>query len=163
MKTYYDLIDRIHAYLNGSVSINSVTFGDLLEVDLSKQSIFPLAHVGIISMQFEEYIMGLSMNIIVMDVVDEYKDDKQSLSKPHLGLDNKHDIHNSLLNVVNGLQSSIRRGGLNDFNYEIQGTPTAQLFEDRFENKVTGWSMTININMPNNDMGLINADGSQCP
>ena len=162
MKTYYDLIDRIHAYLNGSKLINTVTFGDLLEVDLSKQTIFPLAHVGIISMQFEEYIMGLSMNVIVMDMVDEDKDDKQGKSKPHLGLDNKHDIHNSLLNVVNGLQSSIRRGGLSDFNYEIQGTPTAQIFEDRFENKVTGWSMTININMANNDRGLSKADGGQC-
>ena len=163
MKAYYEVIDRIHTYLNGVSPINTVTFGDLLEVDLSKQTIFPLAHVGIISMQFEEHIMSLSMNVIVMDIVDEHKDDKQTKSKPHLGLDNKHDIHNSLLNVINGLQSSIRRGGLGEYNYEINGTPTAQLFEDRFENKVTGWSMSINITMANDDMGLINADGSQCP
>ena len=114
-------------------------------------------------MQFEEHIMGLSLNVIVMDIVDQDQDDKQSKSKPHLGLDNKHDIHNSLLNVINGLQSSIRRGGLRDYHYEIDGIPTAQLFEDRFENKVTGWSMTLNITMANDDMGLINADGSQCP
>lgn len=163
MKAYYEIIDRIHTYLNGVSPINTVTFGDLLEVDLSKQTIFPLAHVGIISMQFEEHVMSLSMNVIVMDIVDKDKDDKQTKSKPHLGLDNTHDIHNSLLNVINGLQSSIRRGGLGEYNYEIDGTPTAQLFEDRFESVVTGWSMSINIKMANDDMGLINADGSQCP
>ena len=163
MKTYYNLIDQLFTYLNGSSLINTVTFGDLLEVDLSKQTIFPLAHVGVSSITFQEYIMTVSLNIIVMDIVDDEKDDKLSKDNPHLGLDNTHDIHNSLLNVVNGIQSSLRRGGMYDANYEIDGNPTAQLFEDRFENKVTGWSMTVNINMPNNDMALINADGSQCP
>jgi hypothetical protein len=98
-----------------------------------------------------------------MDIVDEDKDNKLDKTDPHLGLDNTHDIHNTLLNVVNGLQSALRRGGLYDEMYEIEGNPQAQLFEDRFENKVTGWSMTVNINIPNNDMALINADGSQCP
>lgn len=163
MKTYYNLIDKLYAYLNGSELINTVTFGDLLEVDLSKQTIFPLAHIGISNITFQEYIMTVSLNVIVMDIVDEEKDDKQDLTNPHLGLDNTHDIHNSLLNVVNGLQSSLRRGGLYDANFEVEGDPTAQLFEDRFDTKVTGWSMTVNINMPNNDMALINADGSQCP
>jgi len=162
MKTYYKLIDALYSYLNGNQSIHSVTFGDLLEVDLSKQSIFPLAHIGISNITFQEYIMTVSLNVIVMDMVDDDKDDKQDLSDPHLGLDNTHDIHNTLLNVVNGLQSSLRRGGMYDDNFEIEGNPVAQLFEDRFENKVTGWSMTVNINMPNNDMALINADGSQC-
>jgi len=163
MKTYYNLIDKLYAYLNGSESINTVTFGDLLEVDLSKQTIFPLAHIGIQNITFGEYIMTASLNIIVMDIVDEDQEDKQDVAEPHLGLDNTHDIHNTLLNVVNGLQSSLRRGGLYDANYEIEGQPVAQLFEDRFENRVTGWSMTVNLNMPNNDMALINADGSQCP
>lgn len=163
MKTYYNLIDKLYTYLSGSQLINTVTFGDLLEVDLSKQTIFPLAHIGISNITFGEYIMTASLNIIVMDMVDDDKDNKLDKVDPHLGLDNTHDIHNSLLNVVNGLQSSLRRGGLYDANFEIEGDPQAQLFEDRFENKVTGWSMIVNINMPNNDMGLINADGSQCP
>lgn len=162
MKTYYKLIDALYTYLNGNVSIHTVTFGDLLEVDLSKQSIFPLAHIGISNITFQEYIMTVSLNVIVMDMVDEDKDNKLDKVDPHLGLDNTHDIHNTLLNVMNGLQSSLRRGGMYDANYEIEGNPVAQLFEDRFENKVTGWSMTVNINMPNNDMALINADGSQC-
>ena len=67
MKTYYNLIDKLYAYLNGNASINTVTFGDLLEVDLSKQTIFPLAHVGFILVNnvHYNYIEGCSHNVLL--------------------------------------------------------------------------------------------------
>lgn len=160
MKTYYNLVDHIYKYLNGHESINTVNIGDVLEVDLAKHTIFPLANLQISSVTFDEHIVTFSVNVIAMDIVDEDKDDKQSLSEPHLGLDNKQDILNSMMTVVNGLQSSLRRGGLYDLNVEIDTPASATLFEDRFENLLTGWSMTLDIVMPNNDMGLINTDGS---
>lgn len=162
MKTYYNLIDNIYNYLIGNNNINTVTFGDIMEVDLSKQTIFPLSHVNVNDVTFDEFKMTFSMNIIVMDIVDEDKDDKQDKTKPHLGLDNKQDILNSMLTVINGLQSSLRRGGMETNDYELNETATASLFEDRFENLLTGWSMVINIEVPNNDMALINDDGTSC-
>jgi hypothetical protein len=160
MKLYYNLVDHMYKYLNGHESINTVNIGDVLDVDLAKQTIFPLANIQIASVTFEEHIVTFSVNIVAMDIVDEDKDDKQSTVKPHLGLDNKQDILNSMMTVVNGLQSSLRRGGLYDLNVEIDTPASATLFEDRFENLLTGWSMSLDIIMPNDDMGLINADGS---
>ena len=162
MKTYYDLVDNIYNYLIGNNEINTVTFGDVMDVDLSRHTIFPLAHVNITSATFDEHFLTFNMNVIAMDIVDESKEDKNSVAKPHLGLDNKHDILNSMLSVVNGLQSSLRRGGMETNNYELNETATATLFEDRFENLLTGWSMEMNIMIPNNDMALINADGTSC-
>lgn len=162
MKEYYNLIDNIYNYLIGNNNINTVTTGDLLEVDLSKQSIFPLAHIIVNDVTFSDHFMTFSINVIAMDIVDEDKDDKQDKDKPHLGLDNSHDILNTMLSVVNGLQSSLRRGGMNENNYEINDSPTATQFEDRFENLLTGWSLILNVEIPNNDMGLINSDGTQC-
>ena len=162
MKEYYNLIDNIYNYLIGNNNINTVTTGDLLEVDLSKQSIFPLAHIIVNEVTFSDHFMSFSINVIAMDIVDEDKDDKQDKDKPHLGLDNSHDILNTMLSVVNGLQSSLRRGGMNENNYEINDSPTATQFEDRFENLLTGWSLLLNVEIPNNDMGLINDDGTQC-
>ncbi len=162
MKTYYNLIDNIYNYLIGNNNISTVTFGDILEVDLSKQTIFPLAHVNVNDVTFDEFKMTFAMNVIVMDIVDEDKDDKQGVAKPHLGLDNKQDILNTMLTVINGLQSSLRRGGMESNDFELNETATASLFEDRFENLLTGWSMVINIEVPNNDMALINADGTSC-
>ena len=96
-----------------------------------------------------------------MDVVDEFKDDKQTRN-PIYGNDNKQDILNTMLSVVNGLQTSLRRGGMNENNYEINDSPTATQFEDRFENLLAGWSLTLNIEIPNNDTGLTKADGTSC-
>lgn len=162
MKEYYNLIDNIYNYLIGNNNINTVTTGDLLEVDLSKQTIFPLAHIIVNDVTFSDHFITFSINVIAMDIVDEDKDDKQDKDKPHLGLDNSHDILNTMLSVVNGLQSSLRRGGMNENNYEINDSPTATQFEDRFENLLTGWSLLLNVEIPNNDMGLINDDGTQC-
>jgi hypothetical protein len=162
MKEYYNLIDNTYNYLIGNNNINTVTTGDILDVDLSKQSIFPLAHIIVNDVTFDEHSMTFSLNVIAMDIVDEDKKDKQTESKPYIGLDNKHDILNSMLTVINGLQSSLRRGGMNNNNYEINDSPTATQFEDRFENLLSGWSMVLNIEIPNDEMKLINADGTEC-
>ena len=162
MKEYYNLIDNTYNYLIGNNNINTVTTGDILDVDLSKQSIFPLAHIIVNDVTFDEHFMTFSLNVIAMDIVDEDKKDKQTESKPYIGLDNKHDILNSMSTVINGLQSSLRRGGMNNNNYEINDSPTATQFEDRFENLLSGWSMVLNIEIPNDDMKLINADGTEC-
>jgi len=162
MKTYYDLIDNIYSYLNGNENVTTVTFGDIMEVDLSKQSIFPLSHINVNDVTFSDHIMTFGINVIVMDIVDEDKDDKQSEALPYRGLDNKQDILNTMLTVVNGLQSSLRRGGMQKNNYELLESANATLFEDRFENLLTGWSLVLNIEVPNNEMALINANGESC-
>ena len=41
MKSFYDVTEAIKVYLEGNNSINTVTFGNILDVDLSKQTIFP--------------------------------------------------------------------------------------------------------------------------
>ena len=162
MKTYYDLIDNIYTYLNGNENVTTVTFGDIMEVDLSKQSIFPLSHVNVNDVTFSDHTMTFGINVIVMDIVDEDKDDKQSETLPYRGLDNKQDILNTMLTVVNGLQSSLRRGGMQTNNYELLESANATLFEDRFENLLTGWSLVLNIEVPNTEMALINANGGSC-
>jgi hypothetical protein len=130
-------------------------------VDLAKQTIFPLAHIIINDVTFNEHFVTFSINVICMDVVDEFEENKQDRN-PIYGTDNKQDILNSMLSVVNGLQSSLRRGGMNENNYEISDSPTATQFEDRFENLLSGWSITLNVDIPNNDMALINDDGTSC-
>jgi len=96
-----------------------------------------------------------------MDVVDESKENKQQRNSIY-GSDNKQDILNSMLSVINGLQSSLRRGGMNENNYEINDSPTATQFEDRFESLLAGWSLTLNVEIPNNSIALINEDGTSC-
>lgn len=151
MKEFYDLIDKIYEALNSSDFVNTVTFGNIFDVDLSKQSIFPLSHINIQNATFGEHMITFSMQVIAMDIVDESKEDRfDTDSKPHQGLDNKQDVLNTQLAVINRLQSRLRRGDLNDDNYILDSDATATLFEDRFENLLTGWALNLTISIPNN-------------
>lgn len=152
MKEYYDLIDNIYSTLIADNSVNTVTSGDIFDVDLSKQTLFPLAHLIISDISFDTGFMTFSINVIVMDVVDEFKEDKQSTDNPEYLSDNKQDVLNTMLSVVNRLQGSVRQGSLNEDGYEISGTPSASQFEDRFESLLTGWSLTMNIQMRNDNV-----------
>lgn len=163
MREYYDLVDKLNTYLEGSPSVNTVTFGDIFKVDLSKQTIFPLAHVNIQDVTFSEHIMTFSIQVICMDIVDESKKDRfADDSIPYQGLDNKHDVFNTQLTVINGLQSSLRRGDLFEDRYQLVSDASANQFEDRFENLLAGWSMNLTIEVPNDNMQLINATGDAC-
>jgi hypothetical protein len=151
MKEFYDLIDTIYTELNSSDFVSTVTFGNIMDVDLSKQSIFPLSHINIQDAIFSDHIITFTIQVIAMDIVDESKEDRfGSSSVPYKGLDNKHDVLNTQLAVINRLQSKLRRGDLNDNNYVLDSDATATLFEDRFENLLTGWALNLKVSIPNN-------------
>ena len=151
MNEFYDLIDKIYVELNSNEFVNTVTFGNIMDIDLSKQSIFPLSHINIQNVIFSDHTITLSIQIIVMDIVDESKEDKYGdTSVPYKGLDNKHDVLNTQLTVINRLQSKLRRGDLNDDNYVLDADATATMFEDRFENLLCGWALDLTITIPNN-------------
>jgi len=151
MKEFYDLIDTIYTELNSSDFVSTVTFGNIMDVDLSKQSIFPLSHINIQDAIFSDHIITFTIQVIAMDIVDESKEDRfGSSSVPYKGLDNKHDVLNTQLSVINRLQSKLRRGDLNDNNYVLDSDATATLFEDRFENLLTGWALNLKVSIPNN-------------
>ena len=45
MVGFYSVIDNIKAELIASPFVNTVTEGSIFEVDLNKQTIFPLSHI----------------------------------------------------------------------------------------------------------------------
>ena len=151
MKEFYDLVDKIREELSSSDFVSTVTFGNIMDVDLAKQSIFQLYHINIQDAVFGEHTITFSMQVIAMDIVDESKQDKfDDDSEPYQGLDNKQDVLNTQLTVINRLQSKLRRGDLNDDNYVLDTDATATMFEDRFENLMAGWALNLTISIPNN-------------
>ncbi len=40
MTSFYDILDKLKTYLEGNTNVNSVTFGDIFEVDLSNKLYF---------------------------------------------------------------------------------------------------------------------------
>ena len=47
IQSFYDLTTKVRDILQSDINVNTVTFGDITEVDLNKQTIFPLSHIMI--------------------------------------------------------------------------------------------------------------------
>jgi|TARA_R100000700_G_C3133595_1_gene117836 hypothetical protein len=143
---YYEILTKLQTELNNDALVNTVSSGDIFDVDLSKQTIFPLCHIIVNSATFVDNVIQYNISILSMDVVDVSKDETADKFR---GNDNEQDVLNTQINILNRLYEKLRRGNLYDDNYQVDGTPNLEIFVDRFENKLAGWTMTVNINTPN--------------
>ena len=143
---YYEILTKLQTELNSDPLINTVSEGDIFSVDLSKQTIFPLCHIMVNSATFVDNVIQYNISIMAMDIVDISKDETTDNFR---GNDNEQDILNTQISVLNRLYEKLRRGNLYDDNYQVEGSPNVEPFIDRFENKLAGWTMTVNINTPN--------------
>jgi hypothetical protein len=162
MTSFYDVIKSIKTYLEGNNSVSTVTFGNILDVDLNKQTIFPLSHLTVRNVVFSDYTMSFTVNVLCVDVIDNTKENNKEQVEPFFGHDNKQDVLNTQLMVLNGLQSSLRRGGLFQQEFVLDDNISAELVEESFENTLSGWAMDISIEVPNDEMSDINANGEGC-
>jgi hypothetical protein len=60
IRGFYLLTDTIKDTLLSDVNVNTVTTGDLTEVDLSKQTIFPLSHMIVNNVTSSENTLHLT-------------------------------------------------------------------------------------------------------
>jgi len=99
---------------------------------------------------------------MALDIVEETKENDKEQIEPFYGNNNKQDVLNTQLMVLNGLQSSLRRGGLFQQDFIVDNNLTASLVEERFENLLVGWEMDVTVEVPNNSISDINANGEGC-
>ena len=150
IRGYYLLTQAIKDQLLADVNVNTVTEGDLFDIDLSKQSIFPLSHLIINSVTAQESVLRFNISILAMDIVDESKEPTTDI---FIGNNNEQDVLNTQLAVLNKLVQVLRRGDLYSDKYQLDGDANCEPFVDRFENKVAGWTATFDI-LVNNDIEI---------
>jgi hypothetical protein len=146
MKGFYNLIDNIKAELETIPFVNTITQGDIYEVDLAKQTIFPLSHIIVNNVNLEGKIMRFNISILAMDIVDINKEDAPNV---YVGNDNVQDVLNQQLIVCQRVFESAKRGDLYDDFYQTDGTASCEPFTERFENFLAGWTMTFDVLVPN--------------
>ncbi len=150
IRGYYLLTQAIKDALLGDINVNTVTEGDLFDIDLSKQSIFPLSHLIINTVTAQESVLRFNISILSMDIVDESKEPTTDI---FIGNNNEQDVLNTQLAVLNKLVQVLRRGDLYSSQYQLEGDASLEPFVDRFENKVAGWTATLDI-LVNNDIEI---------
>lgn len=149
MRQVYTVLDKLKTKLRENGITNTVTFGDILEVDLDKTTIYPLSHISLGDVVFSSNIITATIQVFCLDIVDKTKE----LTDEDLfyGNDNLQDVLNTQLQVVNDIQQELRRGSLFNDNLQLTTDITASPFLDNFENQLAGWAATISIEIPNTE------------
>ena len=148
MKGFYNITDKIKDALNAEPFVNTVTYGSLDDVDLNKQTIFPLSHLIVNNCTVGTNTLTFNISILAMDVVDE---SKEEVTDDFVGNDNEQDVLNTQLAVLNRVIAILQRGDLYLEKYQLEGTVNCEPFVDRFENKLAGWAATFDV-LVQNDM-----------
>ena len=150
MKGFYQVTQVIKDQLLADVNVNTVTTGDITRIDLSKQTMFPLAHLIVNNVTNEDNILRFSLSVLAMDIVNV---SKEAVVDIFTGNNNEQDILNTQLAVLNKLVQVLRGGDLFQNKYQLDGSPSFEPFYDRFENEMAGWALTFDV-IINNDIEI---------
>ena len=146
VRGYYQITETLKTNLLLDENVNTVTTGDIFDIDLSKQTIFPLSHIIVNSVNIQEQFLTFNITVMAMDVVDQSKDETTDVFR---GNNNEQDILNTQLAVVNKLVSVLRGGTLYQNQYQLQGDASCEFFYERFENQMAGVACTFDVLIAN--------------
>ena len=146
MTGFYNVTDKIKDTLAAEPFVNTVTYGSLDDVDLNKQTIFPLSHIIVNNTTVGTKTLTFNISILSMDIVDI---SKAATTDIFVGNDNEQDVLNTQLGLLTRIINILQRGDLYTELYQVQGDVNCEPFVDRFENKLAGWTMTCDILIPN--------------
>lgn len=150
IRGFYQVTKTLEDQLLLDVNCKTVTTGDISNVNLNKQDIFPLSHILINSVtQSDDNGSGLytfNISILSMDIVDQSKEPTTDIFR---GNDNTQDILNTQMSVSNKVIQLMRGGTLFQNMYQVRGDATFEFFTERFENELAGVTSTFNLTIYN--------------
>tara|TARA_R110002126_G_scaffold271257_1_gene415126 strand:+ start:1486 stop:1956 length:471 start_codon:yes stop_codon:yes gene_type:complete len=142
IRGFYQLTQTIKDQLLADANVNTVTIGDIYDVNLNKQDIFPLSHIIVNNVLQQEQTLNFNISVLAMDIVDQSKTETTDI---FTGNNNEQDILNTQLSVLNKLIQVLRMGTLYTDQYQLNGDVSLEPFYDRFENQLAGWTATMDI------------------
>lgn len=148
MNQLYKILEKTREVLEADIDVNKVTYGDITQIDLDKQTIYPLSHVMLNNVTSNEQVLRFNISIIAMDIVDVTKDEDDGYERS-----NEQDVLNTQLAVVNKVIQKLRIGNLYRDKFQVEGDVSIEPFTDRFENQVAGVVATFDI-MTDNDVDV---------
>lgn len=144
---YYEITIALKNALEQEDSLcKTVTHGAIDDVDLNKQTIFPLSHIIINSCVPTSNTLTFNVSLICMDIVDISK--SETVDK-FLGNDNEQDVLNNQLVLINRIYKRMDSGDLFSDNIQVQEGGLFEPFTERFENLLAGWTYTFDVQVPN--------------
>jgi len=142
MNSFYNIIDKIKEVVSAEPFNNEITFGDIADIDLKKQSLFPLAHIMVNNMNIEEQHVTFNITLFLMDLVDISNEPDTTL---FLGNDNRQDILNTQAALATRVIRVLQKSDLYKDQFQLIGTASCEPFTERFDNMLAGWAITFNV------------------
>ena len=138
-KTYNNLVDTLEQLGNNHFQIKTVTSGDIFEIDLEKNTLFPLMHINPVNVTASKSQFIFNFQIFVMDLVEP--DER-----------NEQEVLSDCLSMCTDIISTFKHGkSLNHYEashgdipqYFVDDSFTLEPFTERFDNSVTGWVFNL--------------------
>ena len=162
-KTYNNVINTLLRLGEYHEQIETTSVGDIWQVDLEKNTKFPLMHVNPTTVVTGESQLTYNFQIFIMDMVtekDNWTLNNASANFPKLvkTLSNEQDVFNETLQIVTDFIGLLRHSsrqsleGVNDINeplYFTQDQFTIEPFQERFDNLCCGYVFNIGILVQN--------------
>tara|TARA_R110000751_G_scaffold78570_1_gene158500 strand:+ start:177 stop:722 length:546 start_codon:yes stop_codon:yes gene_type:complete len=161
-KTYNNVIMTLEGLGVQHKFINTTTVGDIYDIDLEKETKFPLMHINPTSVTTGANQLNYNFQIFVMDLVSEKEDWKPeppnapNTSTTH-NLSNEQEVLSDCLSTCVDIISIFRNSKWQaqlslDINAPVYFTDseyTLEPFSERFDNLLTGWVFQLSIVVQN--------------
>ena len=125
VRGFYQLTETIKEQLLADVNVNTVTTGDITDVNLSKQDIFTLSHIIVNNVTVNEQTLDFNISILSSDIVNQ---SKLETTDVFTGNNDVQNILNTQLAVLNRLIQKLRMGNLHIDMYQLDGSPSLEPF-----------------------------------
>ena len=144
-KSYNNVLDTLKCVGEQHLNIHSVTSGDIWEIDLEKNTLYPLFHINPVNVTVGQNIRSFNFQLFIMDLVEPDESNEQ-------------EVLSDCLEIMNDIIAIYKHGEIlygydaahgQEPRYFIDNDFTIEPFTERFDNSVTGWVMSFAIIVEN--------------
>ena len=143
---YYNVLDYFQSIMSNHPAIQTVTQGDIFEIDDREFPAYPLGNILITNAVFRDSQTVYTCQLTIADKIKLKNNESTGVHNkqtiPFYGTDDVVDIHANTLAIINDLTSYTQFAV---DNFEIDGDISSEAFKDRFDNGLGGWSATFDL------------------
>jgi hypothetical protein len=156
-KTYNNVIDTLKELGVVHDQITTTTTGDIYDIDLSKNTLFPLFHINPVNVSTGPSELTYNFQLFVMDLVSQKANWTAANFQSANNLSNEQEVLSQCLQICVDIIGMMRHSkwqgqGTLDIDapvYFTDGEFTIEPFTERFDNLLTGWVFSIGIVVQN--------------
>ncbi len=145
-----ELLRYLKELLESDELVNTVTKGNISNLDLNKMDIAPIAHIYVNGADFSNgQTVTLNVELTAVDILDI---NKEIDTDKFWGNDNEDDILNDTLAILNRAYSKLLRDFENKGMTAVQDATATEVTANK--NLMLGWTLPFQVIMPNNVISL---------